>query len=543
MSAPPSLKPPATAAFLAAPRVTAPLRAAVLGATAQPPRRLRCSAAAGTGAGDSLQMSAPLDWAARSVEALEQATDLDTFCMMALSPLDGRYFRFVKDLMPFFSEFGLIRYRVLVEVKWLLKLSQIPEVTEVPPFSEEAQLFLDAVILDFSIDDAKEVKQIEKITNHDVKAVEYYLKQKCSSNPEVAKVLEFFHFGCTSEDINNLSYALALKEAVNTVMFPVMEDVLAAICTLATENAHVPLLSKTHGQPASPSTLGKEMANFASRLYDIGRSFSEVKILGKFAGAVGNYNADVVAYPEIDWPKMTEEFVRSLDLQFNPYVTQIEPHDYISKLFNLFVQFNIVLTDFDRDMWAYISEGYFKQIPKAGEVGSSTMPHKINPINFENSEGNFSVSNGLLHTLSMKLPISRLQRDLTDSTVLRNLGVGLGHSLLAYKATMQGIQKLQVNKVRLDEDLDQTWEVLGEAIQTVMRRYGITKPYEKLKEFTRGQAVTKESIRRFIETLDLPEDVRSSLLELTPHSYIGEAEKLAKNIVNVVDLKSGFRIE
>uniref|UniRef100_A0ACD5XFA0 Uncharacterized protein n=1 Tax=Avena sativa TaxID=4498 RepID=A0ACD5XFA0_AVESA len=543
MSAPPSLKPPATAAFLAAPRVTAPLRAAVLGATAQPPRRLRCSAAAGAGAGDSLQMSAPLDWAARSVEALEQATDLDTFCMMALSPLDGRYFRFVKDLMPFFSEFGLIRYRVLVEVKWLLKLSQIPEVTEVPPFSEEAQLFLDAVILDFSIDDAKEVKQIEKITNHDVKAVEYYLKQKCSSNPEVAKVLEFFHFGCTSEDINNLSYALALKEAVNTVMFPVMEDVLAAICTLATENAHVPLLSKTHGQPASPSTLGKEMANFASRLYDIGRSFSEVKILGKFAGAVGNYNADVVAYPEIDWPKMTEEFVRSLDLQFNPYVTQIEPHDYISKLFNLFVQFNIVLTDFDRDMWAYISEGYFKQIPKAGEVGSSTMPHKINPINFENSEGNFSVSNGLLHTLSMKLPISRLQRDLTDSTVLRNLGVGLGHSLLAYKATMQGIQKLQVNKVRLDEDLDQTWEVLGEAIQTVMRRYGITEPYEKLKEFTRGQAVTKESIRRFIETLDLPEDVRSSLLELTPHSYIGEAEKLAKNIVNVVDLKSGFRIE
>uniref|UniRef100_A0ACD5X2X7 Uncharacterized protein n=2 Tax=Avena sativa TaxID=4498 RepID=A0ACD5X2X7_AVESA len=541
MSAPPSLKPPATAAFLAAPRVTAPLRAVVLGATAQPPRRLRCSAAAG--AGDSVEMSAPLDWAARSVEALEQATDLDTFCMMALSPLDGRYFRFVKDLMPFFSEFGLIRYRVLVEVKWLLKLSQIPEVMEVPPFSEEAQLFLDAVIQDFSIDDAKEVKQIEKITNHDVKAVEYYLKQKCSSNPEVAKVLEFFHFGCTSEDINNLSYALALKEAVNTVMFPVMDDVCTAICTLATENARVPLLSKTHGQPASPSTLGKEMANFAFRLYDIRKSFSEVKILGKFAGAVGNYNADVVAYPEIDWPKMTEEFVRSLDLQFNPYVTQIEPHDYISKLFNLFVQFNIVLTDFDRDMWAYISAGYFKQIPKAGEVGSSTMPHKINPINFENSEGNFSVSNGLLHTLSMKLPISRLQRDLTDSTVLRNLGVGLGHSLLAYKATMQGIQKLQVNKIRLDEDLDQTWEVLAEAIQTVMRRYGITKPYEKLKEFTRGQAVTKESIRGFIETLDLPEDVRSSLLELTPHSYIGEAEKLAKNIVNVVDLKSGFKIE
>lgn len=477
------------------------------------------------------------------MEALEQATDLDTFCMMALSPLDGRYFRSVKDLMPFFSEFGLIRYRVLVEVKWLLKLSQIPEVKEVPPFSEEAQLFLDAVIRDFSIDDAKEVKQIEKITNHDVKAVEYYLKQKCRSNPEVEKVLEFFHFGCTSEDINNLAYGLALKEAVNTVMLPVMRDVCIAIRTLATENAHVPLLSRTHGQPASPTTLGKEMANFVARLYDIGKSFSDVKILGKFSGAVGNYNADVVAYPEIDWPKMTEEFVRSLGLQFNPYVTQIEPHDYIAKLFNLFVQFNIVLTDFDRDMWAYISEGYFKQIPKAGEVGSSTMPHKINPINFENSEGNFSVSNGLLHTLSMKLPISRLQRDLTDSTVLRNLGVGLGHSLLAYKATIQGIQKLQVNRVRLDEDLDQTWEVLAEAIQTVMRRYGIPEPYEKLKEMTRGQAVTKESIRRFIESLDLPEDVRSSLLELTPHTYIGEAEKLARDIVNVVDLESGFKIE
>ncbi|KAM0875201.1 hypothetical protein ACQ4PT_036897 [Festuca glaucescens] len=543
MSAPPSLKPPAAAAFLAAPRVTAAPRAAVPGATTQPPRRLRCSAAAGAGAGDYVEMSAPLDWAARSVEALEQATDLDTFCMMALSPLDGRYFRFVKDLMPFFSEFGLIRYRVLVEVKWLLKLSQIPEVTEVPPFSEEAQLFLDAVIQDFSIDDAKEVKQIEKITNHDVKAVEYYLKQKCRSNPEVEKVLEFFHFGCTSEDINNLSYGLALKEAVNTVMLPVMCDVCIAIRTLATENAHVPLLSRTHGQPASPTTLGKEMANFVARLYDIGKSFSEVKILGKFSGAVGNYNADVVAYPEIDWPKMTEEFVRSLGLQFNPYVTQIEPHDYIAKLFNLFVQFNIVLTDFDRDMWAYISEGYFKQIPKAGEVGSSTMPHKINPINFENSEGNFSVSNGLLHTLSMKLPISRLQRDLTDSTVLRNLGVGLGHSLLAYKATIQGIQKLQVNRIRLDEDLDQTWEVLAEAVQTVMRRYGIPEPYEKLKEMTRGQAVTKESIRRFIESLDLPDDVRSSLLELTPHTYIGEAEKLARDIVNVVDLESGFKIE
>lgn len=488
-------------------------------------------------------MGASLDWAARSLEELENATDLDTFCLMALSPLDGRYVRFVKDLKPFFSEFGLIRYRVLVEVKWLLKLSQIPEITEVPPFSEEAQLFLDAIIQDFSIDDAIGVKKIEKITNHDVKAVEYFLKQKCSSNPEVAKVLEFFHFGCTSEDINNLSHALALKEAVNTVMFPVMIDICKALCSLATQNAHIPMLSRTHGQPASPTTLGKEMANFAARLSDIGKSFSEVKILGKFAGAVGNYNADTVAYPEIDWPKVAEEFVRSLGLEFNSYVTQIEPHDYISKLFNLFIQFNNVLTDFDRDMWHYISLGYFKQIPKAGEVGSSTMPHKINPIDFENSDGNFTVGNGTLSSLSMKLPISRMQRDLTDSTVLRNLGVGLGHSLLSYKATMRGIKKVQVNEVRLAEDLEQTWEVLAEPIQTVMRRYGVPEPYEKLKELTRGQAVTKDSIRQFIKGLDLPEAAKSSLMELTPHSYTGEAENLARYIERVVDLKSGFKIK
>ncbi|EAY89749.1 hypothetical protein OsI_11289 [Oryza sativa Indica Group] len=543
MSAPPLLKAPAAAAAslvaaAAAHRATA-AAAAPSGASRVPPRRLRCSASGAA----AVEVRAPMDWATRSLEEMQRAEDFDSFCLMGLSPLDGRYERFTRDLKPFFSEFGLIRYRVIVEVKWLLKLSQIPEINEVPPFSKEAQLFLDAIIQDFSVADAKEVKKIEKTTNHDVKAVEYFLKQKCSSNPEIAKVLEFFHFGCTSEDINNLSHALALKEGVNTVMFPVMMDICKAMCSLATQNSTIPMLSRTHGQPASPTTLGKEMANFAARLSSIGNSFSEVKILGKFAGAVGNYSADVVAYPEVDWPKVAEDFVKSLGLEFNPYVTQIEPHDYISKLFNLFVQFNNVLTDFDRDMWTYISLGYFKQIVKAGEVGSSTMPHKVNPIDFENSDGNLTIANGTLSSLSMKLPISRMQRDLTDSTVLRNLGVGLGHSLLAYKATLRGINKVQVNESRLSEDLDQTWEVLAEPIQTVMRRYGIPEPYEKLKEMTRGQAVTKDSIRQFIEDLDLPEAARSSLLKLTPHSYIGEAEFLARNIEEVVDLKSGFKIE
>lgn len=486
---------------------------------------------------------ASLDWAEKSLEELRSLPDNDTFCLMALSPLDGRYDRFVKDLMPFFSEFGLIRYRVLIEVKWLLKLSQIPEITEVPPFSMEAQAFLNSIIHDFCIDDAKEVKKIEKITNHDVKAVEYFLKQRCSSNPEIAKVSEFFHFGCTSEDINNLSHALALKEGVNGVMFPAMIDICRSMCSLAIQNSASSMLARTHGQPASPTTMGKEMANFAARLSEIGKSFSEVKILGKFAGAVGNYNAHVVAYPEVDWPKVAEEFVRSLGLQFNPYVTQIEPHDYISKLFNLFTQFNNVLTDFDRDMWSYISSGYFKQIPKAGEVGSSTMPHKINPIDFENSEGNLCLANATLSAISMKLPISRLQRDLTDSTVLRNLGVGLGHSLLAYKATMRGISKVQVNEARLSEDLEQTWEVLAEPIQTVMRRYGIPEPYEKLKELTRGQAVTKDSMKQFVDSLDIHEEVRSKLLKLVPHSYTGLAEFLAKDIEKWVDLESAFKIK
>ncbi|WOL04880.1 hypothetical protein Cni_G13602 [Canna indica] len=461
---------------------------------------------------------------------------------MSLSPLDGRYMQKVKDLRPFFSEYGLIYHRVLVEVKWLLKLSQIPEITEVPEFSQDAQSFLERIISDFDINDALEVKKIEKVTNHDVKAVEYYLKQRCKSHPEIAKVLEFFHFACTSEDINNLAHALSLKEAMNNVMFPVMVDLCEAISTMAKENAHIPMLSRTHGQPASPTTLGKEMANFAVRLSERGKAFLKFRVLGKFAGAVGNYNAHKVAYPHIDWKSIAAEFVQSLGVGFNAYVTQIEPHDYIAELFNNVVQFNNILIDFDRDIWSYISLGYFKQITKAGEIGSSTMPHKVNPIDFENSEGNLCLGNAVLSALSMKLPISRMQRDLTDSTVLRNLGVGLGYSLLAYRSALQGIKKLQVNESRLNEDLGQTWEVLAEPIQTVMRRYAVPEAYEKLKELTRGRDVSKESIREFTESLDLPEEARTTLLNLTPHTYIGEAEELAKSIDNAVDLINGFKL-
>ncbi|XP_010529175.1 PREDICTED: uncharacterized protein LOC104806141 [Tarenaya hassleriana] len=459
--------------------------------------------------------------------AMEGFSDLELSNLTALSPLDGRYWGKVKELASCMSEFGLIYFRVLVEIKWLLKLSQIPEVPEVPSFSSEAQTYLQGIIDGFSMNDAWEVKKIEKVTNHDVKAVEYFLKQKCQSHPEIAKVLEFFHFACTSEDINNLSHALMLKEAVNSVLIPVMDQLILAISQMAKDNAHIPMLSRTHGQPASPTTLGKEMAIFAVRLSEERRYLSEIKLKGKFAGAVGNYNAHISAYPDIDWPRVSEEFVASLGLTFNPYVTQIEPHDYMARLFNTISQFNNILTDFDRDIWSYISLGYFKQITKAGEIGSSTMPHKVNPIDFENSEGNLGKANAELSYLSMKLPISRMQRDLTDSTVLRNMGGALGHSLLAYKSAIQGIAKLQVNEARLAEDLDHTWEVLAEPIQTVMRRYGVPEPYEKLKELTRGRAVTEERIREFIKGLDLPEEAKGQLLKLTPHAYVGAASALA----------------
>ncbi|KAF6152030.1 hypothetical protein GIB67_010604 [Kingdonia uniflora] len=488
----------------------------------------------------SLEDNRVLAVAKMSKKFSEDSEVFELSSLTALSPLDGRYWGKVKDLAPFLSEYGLIRFRVLVEIKWLIQLSQIPQVTEVPKFSDEAQTYLEGLIDGFSMSDALEVKKIEKVTNHDVKAVEYYLKQKCQSNLEIAKVHEFFHFACTSEDINNLAHALMLKEALNKTMFPVMDEVIHAISDMADNYAHIPQLSRTHGQSATPTTLGKEMANFAPRLSNERKELSKVELLGKFAGAVGNYNAHFVAYPEVNWSKVAEEFVKSLGLSFNPYVTQIEPHDYMSKLFHGFIRFNIILIDFDKDIWDYISRGYFKQITRAGEIGSSTMPHKVNPIDFENSEGNLGMANAGLGFLSKKLPISRMQRDLTDSTVLRNMGLGLGHSLLAYKSALQGIGKLQVNEARLSEDLDQSWEVLAEPIQTVMRRYGVPEPYEKLKELTRGKAVTKESIREFIEGLELPEEAKANLLKLTPHTYIGAAADLARSVDKFLGLVNEF---
>ncbi|KAL0408385.1 UNVERIFIED_CONTAM: Adenylosuccinate lyase [Sesamum radiatum] len=477
-----------------------------------------------------------------TMSAADYSMDVELSSLTALCPLDGRYWGKVKDLAPFMSEFGLIKFRVLVEIKWLLKLSQIPEIPEVPRFSAEAETYLQNLSDQFSMDDALEVKKIERVTNHDVKAVEYFLKQRCQSHPEISKVLEFFHFACTSEDINNLAHALMLKEALNKVILPVMDKLITAICNMATANASIPMLSRTHGQPASPTTLGKEMAIFAYRLSRERKELSQTEILGKFAGAVGNYNAHLVAYPDVNWPQIAEEFVTSLGICFNPYVTQIEPHDYMARLFNSIIQFNNILVDFDRDVWGYISLGHFKQITKAGEIGSSTMPHKVNPIDFENSEGNCGIANGGLSHLSTKLPISRWQRDLTDSTVLRNMGVGLGHSLLAYKSALQGIAKLQVNEASLIADLDHSWEVLAEPIQTVMRRYGVPEPYEKLKELTRGRAVTRESIREFIERLDIPVEAKSQLLTLTPHTYVGAAVELAKNLDTITSLVNGANV-
>ncbi|XP_042510960.1 adenylosuccinate lyase-like [Macadamia integrifolia] len=474
--------------------------------------------------------------------SLEYHSDLEMCSLTALSPLDGRYWGKTKDLAPYMSEFGLIRFRVLVEVNWLVKLSQIPEVTEVPSFSEEAQTYLEGLVKEFSMSDALSVKEIEKVTNHDVKAVEYFLKQKCQSHPEISKVIEFFHFSCTSEDINNLAHALMLKEAVNKVLFPVMDELIEALSIMAKENAHIAMLARTHGQPASPTTLGKEMAIFAVRLSRERQAISQVALLGKFAGAVGNYNAHLAAYPDINWHRIAEDFVKSLGLSFNPYVTQIESHDYIARLFHAVIRFNNILMDFNWDVWGYISLGYFKQITKAGEIGSSTMPHKVNPIDFENSVGNLEVANGVLSCLSMKLSISRWQRDLTDSTVLRNMGVGLGNSLLAYKSALQGIAKLQVNEACLSKDLDQSWEVLAEPIQTVMRRYGIPEPYEKLKELTRGRAVNKESIQEFIEELELPEEAKYNLLKLTPHTYVGAAVELARAVDVAIDLVNGSKV-
>jgi len=455
---------------------------------------------------------------------------MDLNSLSAVSPIDGRYGSKTASLRPLFSEFGLIRHRVLVEIRWLQMLAANESIKEVPALSENANSLLDSIIEHFSIEDAEQVKTIERTTNHDVKAVEYFLKDKIKDNKELMAINEFIHFACTSEDINNLSHALMLNTARSEVLLPQMRTVINAIIELAHELAETPMLCRTHGQPASPSTMGKEMANTAFRLERQFKQLEAVSVMGKINGAVGNYNAHLSAYPELDWAEIAQNFVQSLGIEFNPYTIQIEPHDYIAEYFDTVARFNTILIDFDRDLWSYISLGYFKQKTIAGEVGSSTMPHKVNPIDFENSEGNLGIANALLNHLSSKLPISRWQRDLTDSTVLRNLGVGIAHTVISYSSTLRGISKLQINKEALAKDLDNTWEVLAEPIQTVMRRYNIEQPYEKLKELTRGQSITAQTLKTFVDTLDMPESAKQELRELTPASYIGNAVEQAKNI-------------
>ena len=441
----------------------------------------------------------------------------------ALSPVDGRYGSKTAALRPYFSEFGLIYNRVLVEVRWLQRLAEHPQIDEVTPLSDEANALLERLINDFDEAAAQGVKNIESTTNHDVKAVEYYIKEQFKDNAELQAINEYVHFACTSEDINNLSHGLMLKQGLEQVMVPEMTEVLAQIKYLAHSHQNQPMLSRTHGQTASPSTMGKEMANVAARLERQLKQIKQMEFLGKINGAVGNYNAHYTAYPEIDWQANAQMFVESLGLTWNPYTTQIEPHDYIAELFDAIARFNTILLDFDRDIWGYISMGFFKQRTIAGEIGSSTMPHKVNPIDFENSEGNLGIANALLQHLASKLPVSRWQRDLTDSTVLRNLGVGLAHSLIAYQATLKGISKLELNAARLDADLDNAWEVLAEPIQTVMRRYAIEEPYEKLKALTRGKTINATIMADFIDSLDLPQSVKDELKTLTPANYIGNA--------------------
>ena len=457
-------------------------------------------------------------------------TDLSNFPLSpttALTTLDGRYGSKVSSLRPIFSEYGLIRYRSLVEVKWLLALSEEENIAEVPTFSADAVNALNSIIDNFNVDSAEQVKSIEATTNHDVKAVEYFLKQQAESNPEVAKVSEFFHFACTSEDINNLSYALMLNDSRNDVIVPLFERIITAIDALANDNKTVSMLARTHGQPASPTSLGKEMRNVVARLERQLENIKAVSIMGKINGATGNYNAHVVAYPEVDWQAFSKKFVTNLGLNWNPLTTQIEPHDYMAELFHAIMRFNTIILDFNRDIWSYISIGYFKQKVVAGEVGSSTMPHKVNPIDFENSEGNIGLANALLDHLAIKLPVSRWQRDLTDSTVQRNIGTAYGFSVLAMEACLKGISKLAVNEAAFAADLDDNWAVLGEAIQTVMRRYDIPEPYEKLKALTRGQDhITQQVMADFIDTLEMPDDVKARLKELTPANYIGLAQEL-----------------
>ena len=455
---------------------------------------------------------------------------MDLSNLTAVSPLDGRYGDKTADLRPIFSEYGLNRHRVHVEVRWLQMLADHAQITEVPPLSAHARTALDEIVGNFGVADAQRVKNIERTTNHDVKAIEYFLKERIQGHAELEAIGEFIHFACTSEDINNLSHALMLREARASVLLPMMDELIDAISLLARSYAGQPMLARTHGQPASPTTLGKEMANVAYRLKRQRQQLGDVPLLGKMNGAVGNYNAHLSAYPDVDWPSIAQKFVEGLGLQWNPYTTQIEPHDYIAEYMDALARFNTVLLDFNRDLWGYISVGYFKQKTVAGEVGSSTMPHKVNPIDFENSEGNLGLANALLHHFSSKLPISRWQRDLTDSTVLRNMGVAIGYCVIAYQSTLKGLRKLEVDTVRLDADLDNNWEVLAEPIQTVMRRYGVEKPYEKLKELTRGKRMDRASMHVFIDTLDIPVSEKQRLKQLTPKSYTGNAAAQAAGI-------------
>jgi adenylosuccinate lyase len=449
----------------------------------------------------------------------------------ALSPLDGRYQSKLDTLRPYFSEYALIKHRAWVEVEWLKALSAEPALAEIAAFSAETVKELDNAILHFSEADASQVKAIEARTNHDVKALEYWLKEKFDGNSEIKKASEFIHFACTSEDINNLSHGLMLKGARDSVMLPFLAKLIDRLSELAKELADQPMLSRTHGQTASPTTMGKELANVVYRLQRQQKQLQQNEILGKINGAVGNFNAHLSAYPDFDWESFAQKFVQSLGLTYNPLTIQIEPHDYMAELYDCLSRINTILIDINRDIWGYISVGYFKQKVKAGEIGSSTMPHKVNPIDFENSEGNLGLANAVLGHLSEKLPISRWQRDLTDSTVLRNMGVAFGYTLLGFDSCLRGLNKLEVNAAKLAEDLDNSWEVLAEPIQTVMRRYGIENPYEQLKELTRGKGgINKTSLHVFIQTLDIPQSAKQSLLDMTPASYIGKAIELVKHI-------------
>ena len=450
--------------------------------------------------------------------------------LTAISPIDGRYASKVDALRPIASEFGLMRARVEVELAWIKSLASHPQIDEVAPLSEQAIAQIDAIVADFAEADGERIKEIERTTNHDVKAIEYFIKEKFALSPELNAISEFVHFACTSEDINNLSYSLMLTRMRDDVLAPKMREIIEFLRAKANEWAAHPMLSRTHGQSASPTTVGKEFANVVARLERQLTQFQAVQLLGKLNGAVGNYNAHLSAYPEVDWAAHAESVITNLGLTFNPYTTQIEPHDCVAEYFDALKRFNMILIDLDRDLWSYISLDYFKQRTVAGEVGSSTMPHKVNPIDFENSEGNLGIANAVFEHLAAKLPVSRWQRDLTDSTVLRNVGVGAAHSLIAYEASLKGLNKLEINLAVITEDLGKRWEVLAEPVQTVMRRYGIEKPYEQLKELTRGKPIDEESLRTFISQLDIPEDAKQALLDMTPLTYTGSAEAQARNV-------------